>query len=259
MPRRRTADFGPGLRLALTTLTVVPVRAGRLDRATAGVAMSVAPVVGAALGAVLAAAGLGLRWLGAPSPLAGTVMVGLGVLLTRGLHLDGLADTVDGLGSYRDPAAALAIMKKPDVGPFGVAAIVVALLLQATAAAAVLARPATAALAGVVAATAAGRLAATWSCRRGVPAARPDGLGALVAGTVGWFPALAGLGVTAVLAVPAVPGRWWQGPIAVAVALAAALGLVGHARRRIGGVTGDVLGAAVEVGVSVAYLGLALS
>jgi adenosylcobinamide-GDP ribazoletransferase len=259
VPGRRAADFGPGLRLALTTLTVAPVRADRLDRAAAGVAMSLAPIVGAALGALLATAGLGLRWLGAPLPLAGAVMVGLGVLLTRGLHLDGLADTVDGLGSYRAPAATLAVMRKPDVGPFGVAAIVLALFIQVTAAAAVLARPASAALAGVVAATAAGRLAVTWSCRHGVPAARPDGLGALVAGTVGWLSAIAGLAVIAVVAVLAVPGRWWQGPIAVAVALAAALGLVGHAVRRIGGVTGDVLGAAVEIGVSVAYLGLALS
>ena len=45
-------------------------------------------------------------------------------LLTRGLHLDGLADTVDALGSYRRGDAALDIMKKPDIGPFGVVALV---------------------------------------------------------------------------------------------------------------------------------------
>jgi adenosylcobinamide-GDP ribazoletransferase len=249
-----------GVRLALTTFTVAPVRAGRVDRRAARAAMSLAPLVGAVLGAALGAAGLGLRWLGAPDLVAGTVTVALGVLLTRGLHVDGLADTVDALGSYRRGPQALEIMKKPDTGPFGVAAIVLALLIQAVSAAAILARPATAALAGIATATAAGRLAVTWSCRRGVPAARPDGLGALVAGTVNWFSALAGLALTALLAVPAapVPGRWWQGPAAVAVSLAAGLLLVRHTVRRVGGITGDVLGAVVEVGVSVAYLGLAL-
>jgi adenosylcobinamide-GDP ribazoletransferase len=252
-------DLGAGLRLALTTFTVAPVRAGRVDRPTASVAMSLAPVVGVALGVVLAVAGLALRWLGAPGPVAGSVTVALGVLLTRGLHVDGLADTVDGLGSYRDAAGAREIMRKPDVGPFGVAAVVLALLLQAVCAATVLDRAAPAALAGIVAATAAGRLAVTWSCRQGVPAARPDGLGAAVAGTVGWFSAVAGLALVAVVALPAVPGRAWQGPAAVAVSLVATLALVRHAVRRIGGVTGDVLGAVVEVGVSAAYLVLSLS
>ncbi|WP_205860974.1 adenosylcobinamide-GDP ribazoletransferase [Planosporangium flavigriseum] len=247
------------MRLALTTFTVAPVRGGRVDRATAAVAMSLAPLVGAALGVVLGGAGLGLRWLGTPALVAGVVTVGLGVLLTRGLHVDGLADTVDGLGSYRDATGTLEIMKKPDVGPFGVAAIVLVLLLQATCAAAVLSRPWPAALAGIAAATAAGRLAVTWTCRRGVPAARPDGLGAMVAGTVGWFSAVVGLVFVAVLALPAVPGLPAQGPVAVAVALLATALLVRHVVRRIGGVTGDVFGAVVEVGVSVAYVGLALS
>jgi adenosylcobinamide-GDP ribazoletransferase len=245
-----------GIRLALTTFTVAPVRPGRVDRRSAGVAMALAPVVGVLLGAVLAGAGLAAIALGAPPLLAGVLTVGLGVLLTRGLHVDGLADTVDGLGSYRDAAGTLEIMKKPDVGPFGVAAIVLALLVQAAGAAAVLAGPWPAALSGVVAATAAGRLAVAWTCRRGVPAARPDGLGALVAGTVGWLPLIAGAALVAALAVP---GRAGQGPLAVAVSLAAGLLFAHHVVRRIGGITGDVLGAVVEVSVSVAYVVLALS
>jgi adenosylcobinamide-GDP ribazoletransferase len=252
-------DLGAGLRLALTTFTVAPVRPGRVDRAAAGVAMSLGPVIGAALGLVLAGAGLGLRWLGAPPLVAAAVLVGLGVLLTRGLHVDGLADTVDGLGSYRDAAGTLEIMKKPDVGPFGVAAIVLALLVPTVSAATLLTRPVPAAIAGVVSATAAGRLAVAWTCRRGVPAARSDGLGAVVAGTVGWFSLAAGAALVALVAVPAAPGRPWQGPLAVAVALAAGLLFVRHVVRRIGGITGDVLGAVVELVTSVAYVGLALS
>lgn len=248
-----------GARLALTTFSVAPLRAGPVDRQAAAVAMAVAPVAGLALGAAAGGAGIGLRALGAPAGLAGAVAVALGAMLTRGLHLDGLADTADGLGSYRDRASALEIMRKPDVGPFGVAAIALALLIQAAAATALLGRTWLAALAGMAAAAGTGRLAVTWACRRGVPAARPDGLGALVAGTTGWPAAIAGLAAVAAAAVPAVPGRPWQGPIAVAAGLAAALMLTRHAVRRLGGITGDVLGAVVEVAASVAYVVLALA
>ncbi|MFC0533886.1 adenosylcobinamide-GDP ribazoletransferase [Phytohabitans kaempferiae] len=247
-----------GVRLAVTTFTVLPVRAGRVDRATAGVAMSLAPAVGALLGAALAGAFLTLGGLGAPALVAAAVTVALGALLTRGLHLDGLADTADGLGSYRTGPAALDIMKKPDVGPFGVAAIVLALLVQAAAIAALAARPWTAALATVVVATSAGRLAATWACRRGVPAARPDGLGALVAGTVGPLPLAAGTAAVAAVAAAAVPGRGWQGPIVVVMAIAVAVVLTRHVVRRVGGITGDVLGAGIEVTTTLTYVGLVL-
>jgi adenosylcobinamide-GDP ribazoletransferase len=241
-------DTVAGVRLALTTLTVLPLRAGRVDRATAAVAMGVAPVVGLLLGGVLAVLLVALRAAGAPDLLAGALTVATAVLLTRGLHLDGLADTVDALGSYRSGGAALDVMKKPDIGPFGVAAIALVLLIQAAAMG-----PQAAVLAWT-----AGRLAITVACRRGVPAARPDGLGALVAGTVPG-PVVAGLAVAvAAGAVWAVPGRPWQGPVVVAAALLVVLLLVRHAVRRFGGVTGDVLGAVAEVATTVTLAGLAL-
>jgi adenosylcobinamide-GDP ribazoletransferase len=242
-----------GLRLALTTFTVAPLRAGRVDRSTAGRAMVLAPAVGAALGALAGAAVAGLHAVQGSALVAGAAGVALTALLTRGLHLDGLADTADGLGSFRPAPAALEVMKRPDVGPFGVVALVLVLLLQAGAYGQLAAPVAAAAVA-----LATGRLAATWACRRGVPAARPDGLGALVAGTVG--PAALALATVAVLALSllAVPGRPWQGPLAVAVALAAALLVVRHAVRRLGGITGDVLGAAVELATTVALVALAL-
>jgi adenosylcobinamide-GDP ribazoletransferase len=111
-----------------------------------------------------------------------------------------------------------------------------------------------AALVGVVTATAAGRVAIALGCWRGVPAARPGGLGALVAGTVG-VPALAVTAVaTATVALAAVPSRPWQGPLAVGLSLAVAVLLVRHAVRRLGGITGDVLGAACELAVTVTYV-----
>jgi adenosylcobinamide-GDP ribazoletransferase len=248
-----------GVRLALTTFTIAPLPVRRVDRPTAAVAMTLAPVVGALLGTLLGGVLVGLAAAGAPAPVAGAVTVAVGALLTRGLHLDGLADTVDALGSYRTGADALAIMKKPDVGPFGVAALVLVLLIQAGALAALAGRSWPAAVLGMAAAAATGRLAVSWACRRGVPAARPDGLGALVAGTVGRPALVVATAAVAGLAVAAVPGRPWQGPLAVAVAVGAVGLLLHHVVRRFGGVTGDVLGAAVEVATTLVYLGLLLT
>ncbi|MFI7574093.1 adenosylcobinamide-GDP ribazoletransferase [Micromonospora sp. NPDC049497] len=250
--------LGDGARLALTTFSTLPVRAGRVDRAAAGTAMALAPAVGALLGAALAGVLLLLGALAPPLVAAG-VTVGAGALLTRGLHLDGLADTVDALGSYRRGAAALEIMKKPDVGPFGVVALVVVLLVQTATLADLAGRSGPATLAAVVTAAAAGRLGVAVACRRGVPAARPEGLGALVAGTVGPVALTAGTAGVALVALAAVPGRPWQGPLAVAAALAVAVGLLRHVVRRLGGITGDVLGATVEVVTTLVYLGLVLS
>jgi adenosylcobinamide-GDP ribazoletransferase len=241
-----------GVRLAVTTLTVLPLRAGRVDRPAAAVAMSVAPVVGALLGLVLAGLHAGLRAAGSPELVAAGLTVAAGALLTRGLHLDGLADTVDALGSYRSGPAALEIMKKPDIGPFGVVALSATVLVQAAALTA-------AGPWAVVTAWAAGRLAVSVACRRGVPPARPEGLGALVASTVPLTAVVAGAAFVGGVALAAVPGRPWQGPAAVALALFAVVLLLRHAVRRFGGVTGDVLGAAVELAVTLTLVTVTLS
>ncbi|HEX5199362.1 MAG TPA: adenosylcobinamide-GDP ribazoletransferase [Actinoplanes sp.] len=244
-------NAGAGLRLAVTTLTVLPLKGGRVDRPAAAWAMSLAPAVGAILGAVLAVLLWALRWAGAGDLVAAAVTVAAAALLTRGMHLDGLADTTDALGSYRRGAEALAIMKKSDIGPFGVAAIALALLIQTSALASVTGG-------AVVVAWAAGRLAITVACRRGVPPARPEGLGALVAGTVPVPAAALIAAVVVASAAAATPGRPWQGPLAVVASLAVVLALLRHCVRRFGGITGDVLGASVEVGTAVALVGLAL-
>ncbi|MQA25445.1 MAG: adenosylcobinamide-GDP ribazoletransferase [Micromonosporaceae bacterium] len=247
-----------GLRLALTLFTVAPARAGRVDRRAAAAAIGLAPLVGALLGVVLGGVAGSMVALGAPALLAAVAAVASGALLTRALHLDGLADTLDALGSYAPRERALAIMKQPDIGPFGVVGLVLALLAQVAAAAAILPRGWLAAVAGLAVAAATGRLAVTWACRRGVPAARPEGLGALVAGTAPWPVPAAWTVVVAALAVVAVPGRPWQGPAAVLAGLAAAALLARHAVRRFGGITGDVLGAVLEVGVTVTLVATAI-
>lgn len=251
-PARGRSGLLAAARLSVSTFTVLPVPVGRVDRASARGAMALAPAVGAALGAVLAGVAVLLRLAGAPVGVLAVAVVLGGVLATRALHLDGLADTVDALGSYADPERALAIMKRSDIGPFGVVALVLVLAAQVAAVVAVGGRPPLALLATLVTAAGTGRLAVTLACRRGVPAARPDGLGALVAGTVpGWLVAVAAVPLAAI-GLAADPDRPWLGPLAVLLSLAAAALLVRHVTRRLGGVTGDVLGACVELAGTIA-------
>jgi adenosylcobinamide-GDP ribazoletransferase len=252
MPRRAVA----GLRFAASLLTVLPVGStSEVDRALAGWAIGLAPLVGVGLGALGAGLLAGLSLIGAPSLLAGLLVVGGLALVTRGMHVDGLADTADGLGCYGPPERALAVMKDGGAGPFGVVALIVVLGAQAVSLGA-LAESGRWWAAGV--AVAAGRVAFAWCCRRGVIAARPEGFGALVAGTQPIAVAVTWWVVVATTTVFVVPGRWWQGPASVVVAALAVAGLSVHTRRRFGGLVGDVLGASCELTVAIVLAGCAL-
>ncbi len=239
------------LRLSISLLTIVPVRSGPVDRATARGAMTLAPVAGLLVGLAAALTGFLAERLGFGSLLASVLAVAAMALMTRGLHLDGLADLADGLGSARPADGALEVMKRSDIGPFGVITLVLTLMVQVAA----LAQLPHRALAVVVAAVA-GRLAVTWACRAGVRAARPEGLGALVAGTVRLRDAaIVSVCVCAAAALAgAALGSYAAAPVAVLAGPVAAMLLLRHAVRRLGGVTGDVLGALVEISVTVSLL-----
>ncbi|MGW2636322.1 adenosylcobinamide-GDP ribazoletransferase [Streptomyces sp. NPDC001348] len=247
-----------GLRFAFGTLTVLPVRVTRWDREAARGGMLCAPLAGLVVGACAAAAGLLLLLLGAGPLLAAVATAAVPAALTRGLHLDGLADTADGLGSGKPAEDALRIMKQSDIGPFGVLTLVFVLLAQVAALAQAYGGSwARGALAAVVSATAA-RLALTLAARHGVPAARPEGLGAAVAGVVPTGGALA-VAVGVVMAAGAAGALLdaydvARAALAVAGAVAVAELLLRHCTRRFGGVTGDVFGGLAETAATTALV-----
>lgn len=241
--------LGDGLRLAVGTLTIVPV--GQLRPATRSAArwaMLLAPVAALPLGAgTVAVAGVGNLAHLPTLVTAGLVLALLG-WGTRAMHWDGLADTADGLAVSWDRQRALDIMRRGDAGPVGVGVLGILLLLDAAALAALIDRPRgvwVAALA-VVAARAACALTGSTLLRR----ARPDGLGAGVARSVPVAGSLATLAAVAVLVgaagtFAAVP--WWRSALAVAAAAAAVVLLLRRCSRAFGGVTGDVMGAGIEI------------
>ncbi len=278
---------GTGLKLSVTLLTVIPWREARaagptpemagnpappdadgtalalepaLAPSTVAAAMAWAPAVGLLLG-VIASTVLVVadHPLGAGPLTAAGLAIGLLAVLSRGLHLDGLADLTDGLASGKPAPAALDIMRRSDIGPLGTVTLILTLLIQVAALSQAESAGHGRGPAALIAAVVTGRLALTWACRRGVPAARPDGLGALVAESVRpAIPAAATVAtVAAAIAAVAISANvvaeplGWTLPLAVVAGLAAAFAVQQHAVRRLGGITGDVLGALAEIATTV--------
>jgi adenosylcobinamide-GDP ribazoletransferase len=240
-------------RLAVGTLTAVPVRPPRtVDRRRAGTAMMLAPLAALPLGLAVAIVGWAGRRLDLPALVVALLALAAAVLGNRAFHLDGLADTVDGMAVSSDRERSLAVMKTGTSGPAGVVALLLVVGLQAAGLAGLLAGSSRApALAG--ACVCLSRAALAVCCARGVPSARPGGLGDTYTGTVPRSVALSTwlVGGVALALLGSWAGlSWWRGALAAGLALTVVVTVVARARRRFGGVTGDVFGAGIELALA---------
>jgi adenosylcobinamide-GDP ribazoletransferase len=207
------------------------------------------PIVGAAVGAISGAVYWFTHWLSCPPALAAICALAAVIIATGALHEDGLADFADGLAGDTKERS-LSIMRDHQIGTYGVIALLLSLAIRA-AAIALIAAPA-AVLAALVATDAAGRLAAVL-LMAALPPARGDGLSASV-GQPG-----AGMALVAALLTFAIAWLALSFGAAVLLVMAAGVSAAGIgllARNRLGGQTGDVLGAACQICQCLALMAL---
>jgi adenosylcobinamide-GDP ribazoletransferase len=233
--------------MAFLTRLPVPSRAGMTSPGLAR-AYRAFPLIGALIGAVIACADLLLLRAGLSPMPAAALALGAGMLLTGAIHEDGLADVADGFGGGRDKAGKLAIMRDSRLGTFGALALLVTFAAKVGALAVL---PGDNILLDMMVIHALSRAPLAVIAAR-MSYARDDGL-AVAAGRPDARTALVSCLVATVIALICLPfGAALKAMLAVA---AAAFGLAILAQRQIGGQTGDVLGAAEQVG-EVALLAL---
>ncbi len=244
------------LAVAFLTGIPVPVR-GEVAAADLRASMGWYPLVGLGLGAAAWGVYVGLLEL-LPSLVAAVLVVLLLEAATRGLHMDGLMDTCDGIFSGAPRARALEIMKDSRAGAMGVVGAVLILLLKV------------AALGALTRSAAAAPLLAGWAAARALPAldvyafayARAEGTGAAFNRTRSATPmALAAVLLVAALVAAAVTtlaaggaGGWWAGLLVTAVAMGVALAMQAAVAWRLGGLTGDVYGMGIELAEAAALV-----
>lgn len=228
-----------GFVVAARYLTIVPIPGAAPGRANAFDGAAVwFPVVGLGLGAVLVGVER-VTTLLFPSLLAALLTVTAWKLITGGLHLDGLADSLDGLAG-RDPAHRLAIMRDSRIGAFGAIGLILVLLLEIVAVAEL---PPSGRGRALLVVPVIARAAPPLLVRL-FPPARSEGFGAAFSASVDWWTAPIALSFALAVALAALQAL---GALVFAVAVASALLVAWFIVTRISGITGDVLGAAIEV------------
>ncbi len=232
---------------AAAFLTRVPffIRDESSPRPLASV-MRVFPLVGAGIGMAMGGVLLVASWLSIGPTTAAILAVGAGMLITGGLHEDGLADLADGFGGGRDRADKLRIMRDSRIGSFGVLALIVVIGLKVSALSE-LDSP-WAALFALVGASALSRSVIPVAMRLLRPA-RADGLGH-GSGTPKLVDVQIAVLLGAALALPVGFDAWFAGVVASALI---GYSMIRLARRQIGGHTGDVLGA-LQAATETAFL-----
>jgi adenosylcobinamide-GDP ribazoletransferase len=201
------------------------------------------------IGGFLAGGAWLVVWANLPPLVSAVLLVGLGAWLTRGLHLDGLADLLDGLGGGQTPERRLAIMKDSAIGAFGVIGLVLLLVLKIACLAPLLANGDMTLFFALFAVPVAARWGmATLAC--GVQYPRSSGTGHAFVGKVGSGElALGGL-----LLAPLIWWNWSGALIILGATMVPVFWLRFKASKALGGVTGDVLGASCELGEACGWL-----
>ena len=237
-------------KIAIAFLTILPIRLPA-ELPADGLRRSGAffPLAGWLIGGFLA----GFAWLlvraGLPPLVNAVLLVAFGAWLTKGLHLDGLADLLDGLGGGQTPAQRLVIMKDSAIGAFGVIGLVLLLVLKVVCLASLLATGGQLFFFALVAAPVSARWAmAALACGGQYP--RASGTGHAFVGKVGRKELALGL----LLLAPLIWWSWSAALIILGAAMLPAIWLRGKATKALGGVTGDVLGAACELGEACGWL-----
>lgn len=264
---------GPALGIvaafALFSIIPAPVLL-RIDRTVVTRAIRAFPWMGMLLGVVAGLVAGGVLAAGAGSWLAGVLALGWLAGATGGFHLDGVADTADGLASRKPADQALAVMKQSDIGPMGVISLLMVLLIDLGS---LTSLTATSAGLGsgawwrvgllILVGPAVGRASILLATLPSVPCARPGGFGSLVAGVTAPRAAAVNL---AVLGLVWAGLGWlvagWTGAVLVVAACALALGWAQgwsrHLIRRLGGMTGDTFGSLNETTQCVAWALMAI-
>ncbi|MGH8913994.1 MAG: adenosylcobinamide-GDP ribazoletransferase, partial [Acidimicrobiia bacterium] len=225
---------------AITLLTRIPIGRAGWDRLDLSRSVKWIPVVGGFIGLVIAFAYAGLLSV-LPGTVAAGLAVALGVLITGALHEDGLADTVDGFGGGSDREEKLRIMKDPVHGTYGALALVLSVVVRVAALASLGAGPALVLLPAAHALSRGGAIALMGA----LPPAATEGLGAAHSDPGLRAQVMSGLLLSILIGVVAL--GWWLVPFAV-LAGAGTVVIGALAGRQIAGFTGDVLGAAQQVG-----------
>jgi adenosylcobinamide-GDP ribazoletransferase len=229
------------LGLALSFLTIMPVPRHRVaDARELAASMVWFPVVGLFLGGLLAGAALGLNCC-LPHPAAAAVLVTLLAVVTRALHLDGLADTLDGLGGGQTREDSLRIMKDHAVGAFGAVGIVLALMLKYGLILALLEKGE---IKNLLIFPVISRMAMVLLAYLSPYARLEGGLGEAMATLATGKTAY--LAVGSAIIIVGLAG-YWQGLLTLAVVMVLTCALAMYFKQRLGGVTGDVFGAVNEL------------
>ncbi len=241
MTERDTLINRADLAAALGLLSRLPVPVDATVAQARGAAAAWAyPLAGLLIGAITALAGVVALWLGLPPALAAGLMLAVGVVVTGGLHEDGLADAADGLWGGHDRARRLEIMRDSRIGTYGVLALGLSLILRWAALTALIGAGwlwVPALVAAVLSRT------AMVAVMAGLRHARGDGLAHAV-GRPGMRTAQIAGGIGALVALTLT--GWWVVPLALIVT-AVAFGTASIAKAKIGGQTGDILGATQQL------------